>query len=103
MQLDRLQNKLKHCKGIRNNTSSGQTAGIKEELDTAWQTAHNNEILLPNWQKETWQAPEEASRYVRPERVKKRPTSMTHDDDDDDLLFFPVAAQTHSFLQIIEC
>jgi len=32
--LDRLQNKFTHCKGIRNNTGSRQTAGIQEELDT---------------------------------------------------------------------
>ena len=31
---DRLQNKFTHCKGIRNNTGSRQTAGIQEELDT---------------------------------------------------------------------
>jgi hypothetical protein len=32
--LDRLQNKYTNCKGIKNNTNSGQTAGIQEELDT---------------------------------------------------------------------
>jgi hypothetical protein len=31
---DRLQNKLTHFKGIRNNTGSIQTTGIQEELDT---------------------------------------------------------------------
>ena len=31
---DRSQNKFTHCKGIRNNTGSRQTAGIQEELDT---------------------------------------------------------------------
>ena len=40
---DRLQNKFTHCKGIRNNTGSIQTAGIQKELDTtckqnAWNT-----------------------------------------------------------------
>ena len=57
---DRLQNKFTHCKGIRNNTGSRQTAGIQEELDTtckqnaSWQTAQDNETLFPNWQKESW-------------------------------------------------
>ena len=31
----------------------------------------------PNWQKEWWQTSEETSRYVRPERVNRRPNSMT--------------------------
>jgi len=36
-----------------------------------------NEALFPNWQKESWQKFEETSGYVRPERVNKRPNSMT--------------------------
>jgi hypothetical protein len=36
-----------------------------------------NETLLPNWQKEPWQTFEEASGYMRPERVNKWPNSMT--------------------------
>jgi hypothetical protein len=32
--LDRLQNKYTNCKGTKNNTNSGQTTGIQEELDT---------------------------------------------------------------------
>ena len=80
---DRLQNKFTHCKGIRNNTGSTQTAGIQEELDTTckqnalWQTTQDNETLFPNWQKESWQTSEETSRYVRPERVNKWPNCMT--------------------------
>jgi hypothetical protein len=31
---DRLQNNFTHCKGIRNNTGFGKTAGTQEELDT---------------------------------------------------------------------
>ena len=31
---DILQNKFTHCKGIRNNNGSRQTAGIQKELDT---------------------------------------------------------------------
>jgi hypothetical protein len=38
---------------------------------------HYNETLFPNWQKELWQAFEETSGYVRPERVNKWPNSMT--------------------------
>ena len=38
---------------------------------------HNNETLLPNWQKEPWQTAEYASRYVRPERISKWPNSVT--------------------------
>ena len=33
-ELDRLQNKFTHCKGIRNNTGSRETTGVQEELDT---------------------------------------------------------------------
>jgi len=36
-----------------------------------------NESLFPNWQKESWQTFEETSGYVRPERIKKWPNSMT--------------------------
>jgi hypothetical protein len=36
----------------------------------------NNETLFPNWQKEPWQNFEEASGYMRPERVNKWPNSM---------------------------
>jgi len=56
--LDRLQNKFTHCKGIRNNTGSKQTTGIQEELDTTCkqnasrQTTQDNETLFRNWQKE---------------------------------------------------
>jgi len=81
--LDRLQNKFTHCKGITNNTGSRQTAGIQEELDTTCkqnasrQTAQDNETLLPKWQKESWQASEETSGYMRPERVNKWPNCMT--------------------------
>jgi hypothetical protein len=32
--LDRLQNKYTSCKGIKNNTNSGQITGIQEEVDT---------------------------------------------------------------------
>ena len=32
--LDRSQNKYTNCKGIKNNTNSGQITGIQEELDT---------------------------------------------------------------------
>jgi len=32
--LDRLQNKYTNCKGIKNNTNSGQITGIQEKLDT---------------------------------------------------------------------
>ena len=65
MPRDRLQNKFTHCKGIRDNTGSRQTAGIQEELVTACkqnasrQTAQGNETLFPNWQKESWQTSEE--------------------------------------------
>jgi hypothetical protein len=34
--LDRLQNKYTNCKGIKNNTNSGQITGIQEKLDTAF-------------------------------------------------------------------
>jgi len=34
IQFDRLKKEFTHCKGIRNNTGSGQTTGIQEELDT---------------------------------------------------------------------
>ena len=80
---DRLQNKVTHCKGIRNNTGSRQTTGIQEELDTTCkqiasrQTTQDNETLFPNWQKESWQTSEETSRYVRLEWVNKWPNSMT--------------------------
>ena len=83
MPRNRLQNKFTHCKGIRNNTGSRQTAGIQEELDTTCkqngsrQTTQDNETLFRNWQKESWQTSEETSRYVRPERVNKWPNSMT--------------------------
>jgi hypothetical protein len=40
-----------------------------------------NETLFPNWQKELWQTFEEASGYVRQERVNKWINSMTDDDD----------------------
>jgi hypothetical protein len=79
---DRLQNKVTHCKGIRNNTGSRQTAGIQEELDTTCkqiasrQTTQGNGTLFPNWQKESWQTSEETSGYVRPERVNKWPNTM---------------------------
>ena len=33
--------------------------------------------LFLNWQKEPWQAPEDTSKYVGPERVNKRPNSRT--------------------------
>ena len=36
-----------------------------------------NEIVLPNWQKESWWTFQETSGYVRPERVNKWPNSMT--------------------------
>jgi hypothetical protein len=36
-----------------------------------------NETLLPNWHKEPWQTLEEASGYMRLERVNKWPNSMT--------------------------
>jgi hypothetical protein len=36
-----------------------------------------NETLLLNWQEESWQTSEETSGYVRPERVNRRPNSMT--------------------------
>jgi hypothetical protein len=36
-----------------------------------------NETLFPNWQKEPWQTLEEASGYMRLERVNKWPNSMT--------------------------
>jgi hypothetical protein len=36
-----------------------------------------NISILPNWQKEPWQTFEEASGYMRPERVNKWPNSMT--------------------------
>jgi hypothetical protein len=81
--LDTLKNKFMHCKGIRNNTGSRQTTGIQEELNTtckqnaSWQTTQDNETLFPNWQKESWQTPEETSRYARQERVNKWPNSMT--------------------------
>jgi len=32
---------------------------------------------FPSWQKESWQTFKETSGYVRPERVNKRPNSMT--------------------------
>jgi hypothetical protein len=32
--LGRLQNKRTNCKGVKNNTNSGQTTGIQEKLDT---------------------------------------------------------------------
>ena len=32
--LDRLQNKCKNCKGVKNNTNFGQITGIQEKLDT---------------------------------------------------------------------
>ena len=71
-----LQNKFTICKEIRKNTISIQTIAIKVEVDT-WQTAYDNETLLPNWQKEPWQTAVDASRYVRHERVNKWPNSMT--------------------------
>jgi hypothetical protein len=36
-----------------------------------------NETLFLNWQKESWQTFEETSGYMRLERVKKWPNSMT--------------------------
>jgi hypothetical protein len=36
----------------------------------------DNETLLPDWQKESWQTFEEVSGHVRPERVNKWPNSM---------------------------
>jgi hypothetical protein len=80
---DRSQSKFTHCKGIRKNTGSRQTAGIQEELDTACkqnasrQTAQDIVTLFRNWQKESWQTSEEISRYVRPEQVNRWPNSMT--------------------------
>ena len=71
-----LQNKFTICKEIRKNTISIQTIAIKVEVDT-WQTAYDNETLLPNWHKEPWQTAVDASRYVRHERVNKWPNSMT--------------------------
>jgi calcineurin-like phosphoesterase len=71
------------AKGVKNNTNSGQTTGIQEELDTtcnqnaSQQITQGNETLFPKWQKESWQTFEETSRYVRPERVNKWPNSMT--------------------------
>jgi len=32
--LDSLQNKRTHCKGVKNNTNFGQITGIQEKLDT---------------------------------------------------------------------
>jgi len=32
--LDRLQNKLTNCKGVKNNNNFGQITGIQEKLDT---------------------------------------------------------------------
>jgi len=81
--LDRLQNKFTHCKGIGNNTGSRQTTGIQEELDTTCkqnasrQTTQDNKTLFPNWQKVSWKTSEETSRYVRPARVNKWPNSTT--------------------------
>jgi hypothetical protein len=37
----------------------------------------DNETLFLNWQKEPWQTFEEASGYMRPERVNNWPNSMT--------------------------
>ena len=51
---DRLQNKVTHCKGIRNNTGSRQTTGIQEELDTtckqiaSWQITKQIHTLQRN-------------------------------------------------------
>ena len=73
----RLQNKCTNCKGVKNNTNFGQITVIQEKLDTTCkqnaqkQITQGNEILLPNWQKESWQTFEETSGYVRPERVNK--------------------------------
>jgi hypothetical protein len=44
--------------------------------------------VLPDWQKEPWQTFEEASGFMRPERVNKWPNYMTYDDDDDDFSLF---------------
>ena len=59
-----------------------QITGIKEKLDTTCkqnvskQITYGNEILLPNWQKESLQNFEDTFGYVRPERVNKWPNSM---------------------------
>ena len=63
--------------------SDSKNYGIQEELDTTCkqnasrQTTQDNETLFPSWQKESWQTSEETSRYVRPERVNKWPTTVT--------------------------
>ena len=52
--------KCTNCKGAKHNTNFGQITGIKEKLDTTCkenaskQITQRNEMLLPNWQKESW-------------------------------------------------
>ena len=64
--LDRLQNKCTHWKGIRNNTGSGQTAGIQEELDT---TCKQNDRMT---EMQTWN---KKGRKINTERKKEEQES----------------------------
>ena len=49
----------------------------RRDFGITLQITQGNETLFPNWQKESWQTFEKTSGYVRPERVKKWPNSMT--------------------------
>jgi len=62
--------------GPEQGTSSGRIATFSLWTDVWYFTTQGNEILLPNWQKESWWTFEETSGYVRPVRFKKWPTSM---------------------------